>query len=99
VRIVAFNTAEGWSRDVTKDIADQLRRRFAEYDEVPASLQAFVETVSQAQLKVGQITVVGQFPDVRKYHPAVSASAAGFSCAKPDARTNLIAGDGDSRCR
>ena len=33
VRIVAFNTAEGWSRDVTMDIADELRRRFAEYDE------------------------------------------------------------------
>ena len=27
VRIVAFNTAEGWSRDVTMDIADELRRR------------------------------------------------------------------------
>jgi hypothetical protein len=30
-RIVAFNTAEGWSRDVTVDIADELRRRFTEY--------------------------------------------------------------------
>ena len=49
VRIVAFNTVEGWSRDVTKDIADQLRRRFAEYDEVPASLQAFVDTASHAR--------------------------------------------------
>jgi hypothetical protein len=28
VRIVAFNTAEGWSRDVTVDIADELRRAF-----------------------------------------------------------------------
>ena len=27
VRIVAFNTAEGWRRDVTVDIADELRRR------------------------------------------------------------------------
>ena len=26
VRIIAFNTAEGWSRDVTVDIADELRR-------------------------------------------------------------------------
>jgi hypothetical protein len=41
-RIVAFNTAEGWSRDVTLDIADELRRRFAEYDEVPASVQEFL---------------------------------------------------------
>jgi hypothetical protein len=43
VRIVAFNTAEGWSRDVTVDIADELRRRFAEYDEVPRSVQEFLE--------------------------------------------------------
>ena len=34
-RIVAFNTAEGWSRDVTVDFADELRRRFIEYHEVP----------------------------------------------------------------
>ncbi|MCK1603191.1 hypothetical protein IVB02_17495 [Bradyrhizobium sp. 166] len=44
VRIVAFNTAEGWSRDVTVDIADELRRRFVEYDHVPSSVQEFVET-------------------------------------------------------
>jgi hypothetical protein len=44
VRIVAFNTAEGWSRDVTVDIADELRRRFPEYDEVPRSVQMFLET-------------------------------------------------------
>ena len=45
-RIIAFNTAEGWSRDVTMDIADELRRRFAEYDEVPASVQEFLETAT-----------------------------------------------------
>jgi hypothetical protein len=28
VRIIAFNTAEGCSRDVTLDIADELRRRY-----------------------------------------------------------------------
>jgi hypothetical protein len=43
VRIVAFNTAEGWSRDVTVDIADELRRQYAEYDEVPTSVLRFVE--------------------------------------------------------
>jgi hypothetical protein len=47
VRIVAFNTAEGWSRDVTIDIADEIRRRFAEYDEVPWSVQEFLETASR----------------------------------------------------
>jgi hypothetical protein len=44
VRIVAFNTSEGWSRDVTVDIADELRRRCIEYDEIPASVLRFVET-------------------------------------------------------
>jgi hypothetical protein len=42
VRIVVFNTGEGWSRDVTKDIADELRRRAGEYDEVPAAVLEFV---------------------------------------------------------
>ena len=49
VRIVAFNTAEGWSRDVTVDIADEVRRRFAEYAEVPASVQEFLEPASWAR--------------------------------------------------
>ena len=43
VRIVAFNTTEGWSRDVTVDIADELRHRYAEYDAVPESVLAFTE--------------------------------------------------------
>jgi hypothetical protein len=47
VRIVAFNIAEGWSRDVTLDIADELRRRCVEYDEVPASVLRFLETASR----------------------------------------------------
>ena len=47
VRIVAFNTAQGWSRDVTVDIADELRRRYVEYDEVPASVLKFLEAVNR----------------------------------------------------
>ena len=43
VRIVAFNTAEGWSRDVTVDIADELRRRYVETDELSLSILAFLE--------------------------------------------------------
>ena len=43
VRIVAFNTAEGWSRDVTVDIADELRRRYFAFDEVPNSVLGFLE--------------------------------------------------------
>jgi hypothetical protein len=44
VRIVAFNIAEGWCRDVTVDIADEVRRRYVEYDEVPESVLNFLET-------------------------------------------------------
>ena len=37
VRIIAFNTAEGWSRDAT------VRRRYIEFDDVPESVLAFLE--------------------------------------------------------
>ena len=43
VGIVAFNSAEGWCRDVTVDIANELRRRCAEYDEISESVLAFLE--------------------------------------------------------
>jgi hypothetical protein len=43
VRIVAFNTAEGWSRDATVDIADELRRRYPEFGEAPESVLEFIE--------------------------------------------------------
>lgn len=43
VRIVAFNTNEGWARDVTVDIADELRRRYVEFGEVPDSILLFME--------------------------------------------------------
>ena len=43
VRIVAFNSVEGWCRDVTLDIADELRRRYVEFGEVPDSILDFME--------------------------------------------------------
>jgi hypothetical protein len=47
IRIVAFNTVEGWSRDVTGDIADELRRRYVEFDDVPESVLAFLEAANR----------------------------------------------------
>lgn len=47
IRIVAFNTVEGWSRDVTADIADELRRRFVELDESAPSLLDFLEKAAR----------------------------------------------------
>ena len=43
VRIVAFNTMEGWSRDVTVDIADELRRRCVEFGELPDKILDFMQ--------------------------------------------------------
>src|SRR5690242_17122745 len=43
VRVVAFNTAQGWCRDVTKDISDELRRRFVEFGEVSDSILDFMD--------------------------------------------------------
>ena len=43
VRIVAFNIAEGWCRDVTVDIADELRCRVVEYGEISQSAIQFMQ--------------------------------------------------------
>jgi hypothetical protein len=43
IRIVAFNSAEGWCRDATVDIADELRRRYTEFGEVPESVLQFMQ--------------------------------------------------------
>jgi hypothetical protein len=46
VRIVAFNTAEGWSRDVTEDVARELRDRSGGR-ELPESLHEFIDQHSR----------------------------------------------------
>ena len=44
VRVVAFNTAEGWSQDVSEDIAQELRHRCdMQLSNVPTSIQDFAE--------------------------------------------------------
>jgi hypothetical protein len=44
VRVIAFNTAEGWSRDVSEDVARELSRRCAEEArDLPLSLEEFVD--------------------------------------------------------
>src|SRR4051812_22077581 len=43
VRDVGFNTAEGWSRDVSEDAAHELRQRCADQERLlPESLEQFV---------------------------------------------------------
>ena len=43
IRVVSFNTAQGWSRDVSADVAQEVRRRCdLQLREVPESIQEFV---------------------------------------------------------
>jgi hypothetical protein len=43
-RVVAFNTTEGWSHDVSEDIADEIRRRCdLQATEIPPHLEAFFD--------------------------------------------------------
>ena len=43
-RVIGFNTAEGWSRDVSEDVARELRQRCADQDRDPPDfLTEFVE--------------------------------------------------------
>ena len=44
IRVIAFNTVEGWSRDVSEDVALELRRRCdLQLTDVPSGIQNFVE--------------------------------------------------------
>ena len=50
VRIIGFNTMEGWSRDVSEDVARELRQRCADHDrELPEFLREFVERCESAK--------------------------------------------------
>ena len=47
VRVIAFNTAERWSRDVSKEIAHELRRRSdLQLMDLPPCLEEFVANTS-----------------------------------------------------
>jgi hypothetical protein len=55
--VVGFNTAEGWSRDVSSDVADELRRRCDfQLRELSESIQEFVQRhesrVDRSQLRL-----------------------------------------------
>jgi hypothetical protein len=44
LRVIGFNTSEGWSQDVSEDIAAELRRRCDfQMRDVPSNIQDFVE--------------------------------------------------------
>jgi hypothetical protein len=44
VQVIAFNTAEGWSRDVSEEIAVELMEACAKEDrDIPTALEGFIE--------------------------------------------------------
>jgi hypothetical protein len=44
IRVVAFNTAEGWSQDASEDVAQELRRRCdLQFVDPPSAIQDFIE--------------------------------------------------------
>jgi hypothetical protein len=45
IRVVAFNTVEGWSRDVTEDIAHAVLEREESYSEISDPAKEFVGRV------------------------------------------------------
>jgi hypothetical protein len=47
IRIVSFNTSEGWSLDASEEIAAELRQRCAERGEVPPTLEDFLDRHGQ----------------------------------------------------
>jgi hypothetical protein len=50
VRVVAFNAAEGWLRDVSEEIADEIADRCAMHGfDVPPYLQDFVDRLSRGR--------------------------------------------------
>ena len=43
VRVISFNTSEGWSRDVSEDVARELQCRCdRQGNDVPANLEGFI---------------------------------------------------------
>jgi len=59
IRIVAFNTAERWSEDVSQDVAHELRRRCdLQLRDLPSSIQDFVERQEGAAWR--QLTIAAR---------------------------------------
>jgi hypothetical protein len=49
VRVVSFSTSEGRARDISADVAEELRRRCdLQMREVPANIQEFVQRYEAA---------------------------------------------------
>ncbi len=61
LRVVAFNAAEGWSRDASEEVAEELERRVAEGREVSAAVQEFIERFTGRPLGVQMLLPLRKF--------------------------------------
>ena len=59
IRVVAFNTAERWSEDVSEDIAREIQRRCnLQLTDVPSNLREFVDRYSPQDLQQFSLRLV-----------------------------------------
>lgn len=59
VRVIAFNTAERWSQDVSEDVAREIHRRFdLQLSDVPSHLQEFVDRHAAQDLRQFSLRLV-----------------------------------------
>ncbi|MGY8669100.1 hypothetical protein Q3C01_43025 [Bradyrhizobium sp. UFLA05-109] len=70
LRIVCFNSTEGWSRVVTTDIAAELQRRSAEGEIIPAFLQYLLKMPSPERRKFQELLAAQK--DLAKRTEAIS---------------------------
>ena len=90
VRIIAFNTAEGWSRDVTVDIADELRLRLVEYGEISDWLSiSWRPTGADARIGSNRLRTVG--PSAAVAPPLTSQWPSPFSWGQGSQSTGTCA--------
>jgi hypothetical protein len=75
VRVVAFNTAEKWSQDVSSDVVQELRHRCdLQLRDVPFFLEEFVERYE------------GRYHDVSNTEPSLSKASCGIHSLKASGR-------------
>jgi len=59
IRVIAFNTAERWSEDVSEDVAGEIQRRCdLQLSDVPSHLQEFVDRYAPQDLRQFSLRLV-----------------------------------------
>jgi hypothetical protein len=68
VRVISFNTAEGWSRDVSEGVASELQYRCVRQgNDVPAGLEGFIER--HVRRDRAQLRLVARVSGRQRSHP------------------------------